>query len=507
MKFHMKLNMLMNIQNVTNIRLAKALSVDASLVSRWRTGIRIPSSRNSYVKEMASYFAAQAKLECQKNALYELLGLAPEQFPETPQELTQLLFDWLNEEPQQTIRTIWDFPKKPKKPEPKTDTAFAVPPGKPTEVDVYDGLEGKQEGAIRFLSAVAASKSPGTILLYSDENMQWLIGSKDFATKWSALLSQIIAQGTRIKIIHTVTRDLTEMLAVIDWWLPVYMTGAMESFYYPKYWESVFRKTMFLAPGIAAVTSSSLVTHEEHSQLFYCSDPKILRNLSKEFDAFFELCYPLMQVFKNESLLKFSELWVEFAEQFGDSIICSPMPSSVTMPESMFSHLLEQAVGTTEQKQKIAATHKKIRSCFLAGLEHSDFTELVSFSLPETFPETTILPNPRDLLGGASILYSRTDYCEHLKHIVTLLKKYERFSFIIHTKDSIEEFQFAVKEESGVIVAKNDCSIIFVFRRQSMTRAFQNYLDDIIHRIPNKERSKEAVIQKLESRIAELESP
>lgn len=506
MEFYQKLNLLMKMQHVTNIRLAKALSVDPSLVSRWRTGIRAPSSRNSYIQEIAAFFAEQAIMKNQTNTLFEIINWPSD----TEEDLSYLLYQWLKKDSLSETHSILGFLNQFNTPNiipplksnvPSSD----VPMGESLKTEVFHGLDGKRKGAIRFLSAVAASNKPCTILLYSDESMQWLMEDHDFILKWESLLSQIIAKGHKIKIIHTVTRDLTEMLTAIDRWLPIYMTGVVEAFYYPKYREPIFRKTMFIAPGIAAVSSSSLLQHEAYSQLFYYENPSVIKNLSKEFDAFLQLCYPLMQVFKNETLLKFTELWSKHTKQFGDSVFCSSAFSCITMPETLFLRLLSQSKGSQEQKQQIATIYQKIRSTFFTGLQYSNFIELINLSIPETFPDTTIVSNPRDLLGGTTIRYSRSDYCEHLKNIVSLLKNNPHYFLILHSKEYLKNFQFAIKEETGVIVAKNDCSLIFVFRQPSMTRAFQIYMDDVIHRIPNQERDKDAVIKKLNAMIANLQ--
>ncbi|WP_101910595.1 hypothetical protein [Marasmitruncus massiliensis] len=510
MSFYKRLNLLMTVQNIANSRLAKSLSVDASLVSRWRTGKRIPSPRNSYVREIAAFFVAQAKLESQKNTLFELMNLEPQERSENPQKITEQLLAWLNEGniQDESIIEFLDRLNLPRKSEvllPNAEVRTCQPAGRPVNAEVFYGLGGKQDVIIRFLSAVAASRKPCTLLLYSDESMDWMMKSKEFNHQWQALLLKIIAQGWKIKIIHTIARDLSQLLTAIDQWMPIYMTGAIESFYFPKFREHIVRRTLFIAPGIAAVTSTSFSPSVTNPQLFYYTDPDMIKNLTVEFQEFLKTCYPLMQIFKEESFPKFSELWVRFEEQFGNSILCTTALSALTMPKPMFDRLLAQSYGTAEQTQRISALQKKMQSAFLSKLQANDVTELVGLSLPETFPEATVVPCPRDLLGGPALQYSRSDFCLHLKNIVHLLKTYERYSFLIYPEKPIQNYFFAVKEENGVIAAKNDGSIIFVFRQQTLVSAFQDYLEDMILRIPLKERSKEAVIQKLEGMIAGLE--
>jgi hypothetical protein len=88
-----------------------------------------------------------------------------------------------------------------------------------TGVSIFYGPAGKQQAAVEFLSLVAACPEPRTLLLFSDEDIDWLIDAS-FVMRWSSLMAQVIARGNRLRIIHTVSRNLDEMLAAITQWLP-----------------------------------------------------------------------------------------------------------------------------------------------------------------------------------------------------------------------------------------------------------------------------------------------
>ncbi|MDR7871024.1 MAG: hypothetical protein RIN55_09210 [Tissierellaceae bacterium] len=57
MEFNEKLDFLMNITKTSNSSLAHYLSLDASYISRLRSGKRQLPSNTNYVDKMASYFA------------------------------------------------------------------------------------------------------------------------------------------------------------------------------------------------------------------------------------------------------------------------------------------------------------------------------------------------------------------------------------------------------------------------------------------------------------------
>ncbi|MDW7661634.1 MAG: hypothetical protein SCL54_09485, partial [Bacillota bacterium] len=58
-----KLNLLMNFFEISNSKLARAISVDPSLISRWRTGDRVPSKSSNHFHALGCYFESLARTE------------------------------------------------------------------------------------------------------------------------------------------------------------------------------------------------------------------------------------------------------------------------------------------------------------------------------------------------------------------------------------------------------------------------------------------------------------
>ena len=55
---------------------------------------------------------------------------------------------------------------------------------------------------------ILQEKEPQTLLLFSDENMAWLYEDAAFADRWAELFTHVILKGNRVRIIHTVTRNM-----------------------------------------------------------------------------------------------------------------------------------------------------------------------------------------------------------------------------------------------------------------------------------------------------------
>lgn len=399
MPFHERLGLLMRAMGVSNSSLARALSVDPSLVSRWRSGTRTPTKNGTHINAIANYFARQAKADYQKAALCEIMGLQLDKRHNlsTP-ELAELLYAWLSSDDAAPapkllkgfIERLNEF-KAFKEHSPPATAIKKPPAGIPHTAEIFYGIEGKRQGVLRFLSAVTAQEKPGVLLLYTDESIEWLTGDRIFLKKLTASFCDAIARGNRIKIVHVINRDLSEMLAAIDFWLPFYMTGAIEPYYCPRYREHFFRRTMFIAPGVAALTSTTLVGREDDAPNFFCVDPEILKALTREFNEFLGICRPLMRIFTSHSSSGLAELVTEFEEQPGDCCCLLTTLSSATMPEDLFRRLVDRAGANSAIKEKILSIQRARSRALAENLKQHNYTEIVSLPSSKRFSPAACL--------------------------------------------------------------------------------------------------------------------
>ena len=222
-----KLNFLMKVTGTKNNMLGRALSFDASHISRIRSGDRGLPSRREFIVPAAGYFARAVKTASQRNALARRI-CPNSKWPESLEEATLLIAQWLSEDVKKLDYASLNryFTENETTPAPAEAASSAS--GDTTQF--YLGNEGKRQCVIRFLTGLAALNEPVTLLLHSEENMEWIYEKPEFAKQWGQLLITLLQQGGRILIIHTLTRSLEEMLEAVTKSPPLYATGSIDSF-------------------------------------------------------------------------------------------------------------------------------------------------------------------------------------------------------------------------------------------------------------------------------------
>jgi len=511
MPFCDNLCLLMKIQNVTSSRLAKALSVDTSLISRWRKGTRMPGKNSGYIHAIAAYFSMHAELDYQKTALCEVMGIRPDGKRKNERSLTDALENWLSSGIESDtsafegfFKGLSDYKGMPKLPSDSV-SSDALPSGQAATSEVFFGIEGKQQGVLKFLALTAEQKTPQTLLLYSDEDMDWLISDRVFLEKWALLLSQAIMKGNKIKIIHTVNRDLTEMLVAIERWLPLYMTNAIEPYYYPKYRAGIFRRTMFILPGVAALTSESLADQSALSANTLHTNPKVLQSLKNTFLAYLALCRPLMHIMTQHNPSDILQLLREFDSQLGDFFYKANSPSFLSMPPELFDRLLQRVGSPHISAEILLDLHKQRIQIFLKNLEAHQYTEIVNLPSIEDILGRRVMIPFSVLFGSQTVYYTPAEFTDHLRNILSLLQNYKNYNFYIFA-NALSGINLTVKEDVGAIVTKGTMpTAVFAFNQLSMTDCFFNYMRNDQNKIPLRDRTKKSCIKKLEVYLKKLE--
>lgn len=510
MMFNEKLDLLMNITNTTNSSLAHSISLDASYVSRLRRGTRAPAKNADYLKAMAVYFCKNCRANYQKEAICKVIDIPSKSLVEDNEKFTELIHKWFSEKEKEEenkqsvekfIEDVTNFRFKKVKPSSAVDDLI-LSEITLTNGEVFYGIEGKRNLVISFLCNVLKSKNPQTLLLYSNEDLEWLTGNREFTLKWASLLSKVIMKGNKIKIIHTINRNLDEMLAAIKEWLPIYMTGAIEPYYYPKVRDKIFRRTLFIAPNTAAIVANSVENKTKDAANFIYTDKDTIKALVEEYNNYLSLCRPLMHIFTYAHKENYLSTLAEFETEDGHSIIKASDLSNITMPMNVMESILSSTNDNT--KKQILSYHKKRISKFENNLKKHKFTEIISLPNIETIQKGSVKVSFSDMLINEHLLYNPKEFKLHLENVVRLMENFENYTIYIQSTSKSSDYIIYTKEDVGVIIAKTSLpSVVFAINESNMTAAFWDYTNSMVNKMSRSKSERKTIIDKI-SKIIEV---
>ncbi len=477
MVFCEKLDFLMKITGTTNSLLARQLALDPSFISRLRRGQRGPAKGDAYTTGMARYFAKHCAQDYQRKALCDALKIS-EPFDES--ELGSRIFQWLTDAQPPGYKNIDRFlDRLTGKPPARPPIWADVPQLKESSLfdrstSIYYGVEGKPEAVVHFLSAVAALGKPITLLLFSDEPTDWMTSDPVFTAKWASLMFAVLAKGNRIRIVHTVSRDLDEMLNAISQWMPLYMTGLIEPYYYPRKRDGIFKRTLFIAPGTAAVLSTSVGGMCAEAANFLIRDARAILAIEQEHHSYLNLCSPLMRIMTADAQDAYLNTLREFENELADTLLKTESLSLLTMPEAVVASIGGR-VGRL--RDDFFAYHQSRTSLFLKNIRKKSYTEIIHLPDPQAVRDGRTVVAFSDILHGGTVYYTTGEFILHLENIVSMLKKYENIHVCLVSGETDTRYMVYAKRDVGVIVAKTSSPpIILAINEKNMTAAFWDYL-------------------------------
>ena len=456
---------LLALANLSNIRLAKLLNIDASLVSRWRTGFSAPSAEELQDK-LCRVLLNRINSQGNKKELAELLGLEYT-VTEKDEQALNVLKDWLlssrdtNSEIVENFLSAIDGISFEGKISTLPFDMAADTKALDDKSPYYTGNGGLQIAVLRFLGNAVKNRAK-ELWLYSDQNMEWMTASKEFMLKWFSLMLECLKNGTKITVIHNIDRGVEEMTAAIKGWLPLYMTGGINSYYSTKLCGSRFTNTVFLEPDKACIFNCGVAGHTEKARYNYFTDKDSLDFCKEMYTLLMRDCKRLLKTVPH-SLKQAPAI----SETEGVHIIQN-VPSLATMPKE----LVEKIAGGNDEILKEWELQK---NRYEINLKNKFVHEYI------------LLPDDEELFGRKvkidttleKLYYTPEDFSLHIKHILEFWEKCDNYKLTVLPGMLMKNCRLVIGENSVIVERRTEPEVDFIFTHPLMRTAFAVYTQDI----------------------------
>ena len=472
--FGEKLDAVMELAEISNIRLGKLVNIDTSYISRFRNGLRSPKSNHRIMDAICTVLLHRLDEQNKIKQLGILMKVDTDTMTDE-EEAFALFHDWLYDADktdssfvvEKLLENIDTFSLDTKIPLPSFDE---VADEKIVNSDdtVYFSSAGLQNAVIRFLANVISSGEK-ELYLYSDQNMSWMT-EPAFWKKWAALMLGCVKNGIKIHIIHNVDRDISEMIDAIISWLPLYMSGTISSYYCKKQKNSRFSNTLFLCPGVACIKGSNVIgTEDQNGEYRYDTDSKILKMHQAAFNGLLANAKQLVRICGN--------LENEGTAQIGNSgmTVLGTTLSLATMPKETLLSILERnnadeavtnrALFVWESRKKLLDDNLHnafVRECIPLADEESLFGNRVCADIP-----------------GLAVTYTPKEYAEHIRSILALSDENLKFHFYTLPDAPFANTQIVLSDGLVTISRLNAPQVTFLISHPLMCEAFIAYADRI----------------------------
>ncbi len=458
--FGERFNAAMGLSEMSNIALSRKAHVDPSLISRYRKGLRSPLSNPDISELLSSILYRNISDSGRIKELSHVMNSKEENIDETS------FYEWLCESESLADNTISSTEKLLD----AIDGSALSLPYELSEADkifleetvddnntIYRGYTGLQQAVIRFLKTAISDHSK-ELLLFSNQNMDWMTSDPTFMRKWALLMCKCLKSDIRIKIIHNIERSLDEMNSAIVSWIPLYMMGKIEPYYSKLSTGNLFSRTIFLNPGKSCINASLVTGTEPDGSYRYDTDPEILSDFLTQYNSMLSHSRPLVDIsttdkplipagniYIMQSSLSIFSMPKEVALQFNSSVFLKKWEQINEMSESIFEHRLYECVILSDKSDII-----------------------INRAKAECIP------------GENKLFYTKDAYIAHLENIIKLMNKHPGYRFISLPEMPFLNIQLTVSADYVRIVRTTEPVTMITFTHPYLCQAFINFIERML---------------------------
>ena len=471
-RFGEKLDEAMTLLEISNGQLAAALNIDASLVSRYRSGVYSPLRNERLSEALSAVLLSRARKRGKTDEFAALCGtdasgldgdtVAEWLFNSTAEEDSAAIAQRLLESLDNFIPGHGLPASAPEVPE--------LPPA-----SRYVGTEGLRAAVVRFLSE--AAREGGELLLYSDEPMEWMSGDKAYFALWASLMVKCIKNGVRIKIIHNVDREGDEMVDAITGWIPLYISGMIEPYVFRPERAPRFHHTMFLRADASCIRGFFPVGAYSERSYDYITEKEQLDRIKGEYDAMLSAASPFMEIYTPDMQEEFHRNWIDFRGIQDHLLTEFPL---VTMPEELLRRILSRTDTTDERREFVLSRYHDLRGQFEETLRSDSFNMI--FCLPSENDSNSRYINSSLSLTGFDIAYTEEEYSEHISAIIKLVEQEKNFHLTLLPLSPFKEIQIITRNNAVAVLRCREPYAAFVFLNPDLRHSVSAYFSTLATR-------------------------
>lgn len=485
MNFSDKLVFLLSLTHTSNIKLAKAINVDPSMISRLRKGRRKIPRNTNHIKSMAKYFAKRCNDEHQRFILAESLGMERIRNLTDEQLIEDVLVEWLSGVMNDEISNAGLFlraidccmiPNNNRESDIAKNDIFYLESKtiKYAEagINTFFGNEGKRQALELFLSRILEQKKSCIIKITTDESTEWLLENSEYTKHLSKILNKLIDMKCYFKIIIPAITNLSGILELMNLWLPYILSGNIDMYYYPRLKDGLFRRTLFIASDCAALSSTSISCCKEQSLTLLGFDKKVIIGFESEFDGYITLCRKLGRTYDFEQYRSiFFRHALESTDNFPNCISRSRSLSFTTIPNDILNELMDSC-GITSNRTLLEIMMRD--NCHLYKvIEEQLFIDIMPLAAFNDILKGVVPIAGSEIIFGKQYYYSAYNYKKHLVNLLELLERNINYYVILDDEYDVCENIIHIKEGAYVILLrkKEPISIIEI-SENNMVAAF-----------------------------------
>lgn len=456
--FRVNFSQLMDGLHMSMKEIADCTGKDISYISRIRSGTRKPGNPYEFITDLSKYVLSHYLKKSDLELMAELMDCRSSDLVDT-KWAEKRLFRWLfydDNSPRKYVESfihsldVFNINEYADNTSLKEIKKVELPKNNREILYGFDKLE---EAEDKFLSIISSSDKTEKIDIFwdmpdvrSDMNSYVM---KDMA--------HVISKGVNIRIIHANDTPMIEMMNWLKEWMPIYMSGHIESYYLNG---DENRRSVD-----AFVVSDSAVLHVDGVS----GRPDIYRSIittakdeveyyKKKFEGLVQTSGIMIDVIRDK---KERDAIMSSTSEGADgrkSLLSTP--PIYTISTELLERILKRNKIPSEDRKKIHNYIKDERKKVLKILKKSKIEDHIPDVNEDDFKKRPIFLSLSGLFYDKDIFYTYEEYQEHMDQARKMQKDIPNYSLVMRPDINFRNIQIFVQKGEWVLISKNKTPVI-----------------------------------------------
>ncbi|MEG0250751.1 MAG: hypothetical protein RR561_07795 [Peptostreptococcus sp.] len=482
------LGFLMESLNIQSVLLSRELHVDASLISKWKSGVRKISSSSIYFDQIVEFI-----LEESKKSNHQILSkLLSEIYPleDIKDDRVKDLLIMLLASKEVVYTDQLDI---------QIDNQQSL-----VNIASYEQNNGRRKAIMTLLDYAKTMKSAGKIIFIDSEEYDWLLEDIKFAEKFKEEFLALLDRGFEAEFVIHFSSYRKRFIKFFESFNELLFHQNVKWYYYECYDEDVFKFSQFILDKSISLLGIS-ASHESSTTMVFTDTSSIIKHWTMAKTVIAN-CHELFVNFETEKCDEVLE-YVAAIRKRGAIYSYLPVPAFVSTSSNLLEEILRDNNIEERKIDQCLSINKKMRDMIkfqYHGLENVAERVVQIFQLEEMkrrIDNAEFISCSLTLLGDQLVKVSKKQYAQGLKELAHNLEINNNMSVVLLSSvdnvslPAISEMNCWCKQNTWMI--QMDGKGFRISDEVSIVNAASIAFERCIRKVPPERKEKSSVISYL----------
>ena len=344
----------------------------------------------------------------------------------------------------------------------------------------YTGLRQMMDSELDFMKAAVLSRSMEPVFMYSDMPMTEMAKDAEFPKKWMFGMAMLLKKGLKLQIIHNIDRSLPEMMLGLESFIPMYMTGQIEPYYFKTPQGSVFLHFLRVS-GTVALSGEAVAGHHAEGRYYLTNNRTEVAYYRRRADALLENARPLMDIYREDKAARLNAFLLADSRTAGRRRSLLSAPPLYTAKPEFLDGLLQKHAVPQEERARVLSFARSRREQVETFLKENELHLELPRLTREMFDQYPAALSLSGLFYERDIPYTYEEYWAHLRQTEEFAAAHPHCTVELTSGGAFRNLQITMHEGQWVMVSKEKSPAIhFVIRHAKLRTAIECFTPPVV---------------------------